>query len=204
MPDAGPQRSFQIGQRMWRILQLGQDPRVVENYAQIVCDRLAAEISETCYIVKLGVDTVQTIARSVPDQGYRLHVFPGEELPANAASSAKAILAYQDETVVDRILREPLTRFTERTTTDIELVKAELGRVRDQGYALCDREIDANVMAYSCPVFLKGAGVLYSVGVTGPCSRLEQHPADYWLEALQGAAKMFSTFLSSSQTQPVT
>lgn len=200
LPDDGPQRNFQIGQRMWRILQLGQDQRVVVNYAQIVCDRLAAKIMETCYIVKLDVSTVQTIARSVPDQGYRLHVFPGEELPPNAASSVKAILAYQDSEVVDRILCEPLTRFTERTITDIGLIKAELCRVREQGYALCDREIDSNVMAYSCPVFLEGAGVLYSIGVTGPCSRLERHPADYWAEALQGAAQTFAKFLSSSQT----
>lgn len=198
--DEGRQRSFNIGRRIWRILQLGRDPRVVENFAQIVCDQLTERIMETCYVVKLGVDAVHTIVRSVPDQGYRLHVFPGEELPAHAAASAKAILAYQDDTTLSKILHEPLIRLTERTTTDIDAVKAELEQVRQRGYAVCDREIDGNIMAYGCPVFLDDAGVLYSIGVTGPCSRLEQQPADFWVQALQGGARQFATLLSAAET----
>ncbi len=197
--DDGRQRSFRIGRRMWRILQLGQDQRIVMNFAQLVCDRLTQQIMETCYVVKLGVDAVHTVARSVPDQGYRLHVFPGEELPPHAAASAKAILAYQDEDVVGKILQEPLARMTDRTTTDITAARAELEHVRQHGYAVCDREIDAGIMAYGCPVFLDGAGVLYSIGVTGPCSRLEQKPQEYWVEALQDGARQFAVLLQASQ-----
>lgn len=197
--DDGRQRGFYIGRRMWRILQLGQDQRVVTNYAQIVCDRLTERIMETCYLVKLGVDAVHTIARSVPDQGYRLHVYPGEELPSHAAASAKAILAYQDENTLNAILHEPLARFTDRTKTTISEARSELEQVREQGYAVCDREIDSNIMAFGCPVLMDGAGVLYSLGVTGPCSRLEQQPAEYWVQALQEGARQFANLLSGTK-----
>lgn len=196
--SGGRQRTFHVGRRMWRILRLGQNADVVENMAQITCDWLADRIKETSYVVKLGIDEVHTVARTVPGQGYRLHVFPGETLPAHAAASAKAIIAHQPEAVVARVLREPLAALTEHTLTDMKAVRAHLAQVREQGFAVCDREIEAVVMAYACPVHLPGAGVLYSVGVTGPVDRLGRRSAQYWVEHLQAAAQYFATLLSQT------
>lgn len=198
----GRQRSFRIGRRMWRILQLGQSLDTVTNFAQMACDRLTDTVRETSYIVKLGVDAVHTVTRSVPDQGYRLHVFPGEELPAHAAASAKSIMAYQAPEVVDRILREPLKALTRHTITQVDTVKQHLVQVRDQGYAVCDKEIDDDIMAYACPVHLPDAGVLYSVGVTAPCSRLNREPADYWITHLQETARYFARLLTHTKPEP--
>lgn len=193
--SGGRQRNFRIGRRMWKMLHLGQNPEVVENYAQLACDRLTEKIKETSYIVKLGVDGVHTIARSVPDQGYRLHVFPGEELPAHAAASAKAIIAHQPPEVVARILREPLPRLTENTRTNLAEVLEDLRQVREQGYAICDKEIDAAIMAYGCPVHLPDAGVIYSVGVTAPGGRMTKQPREYWIGHLQETANYFADLL---------
>lgn len=194
----GHQRSFSIGRRMWRILQLGQSQDTVRNYAQLVCDELTDKIKETSYIVKLGIDDVHTVARSVPNQGYRLHVLPGKELPPHAAASAKAIIAYQDEHIQEKILDRPLKKLTPHTTTDPDQVRQHLDEVRKQGFALCDREIDEDIMAYATPVLLPNAGVLYSVGVTAPSNRLNQEPAAYWIEHLQQAAKKFALLISES------
>lgn len=134
---------------------------------RVVCDELAEKLHETCFISRLGQKTIRSIARRAPDQGHRLHVLPGAQLPAHAAASAKAILAFQPEEVLQRILGEDLPALTDRTKTDLDAVRAELEQVRRDGHAICDREIDPSVMAYACPVKVQGAGVLYSVGVTG-------------------------------------
>lgn len=52
-------------------------------------------------------------------------------------------------------------------------------------------------MAYACPVKVQGAGVLYSVGVTRPCARLETRPQNYWIDALRDAAERFASMLQS-------
>lgn len=196
----GHQRSFSIGRRMWRILQLGQSLDTVRNYAQLVCDELTEKIRETSYIVKLGIDDVQTVTRSVPDQGYRLHVLPGKELPPHAAASAKAIIAYQDERIQEKILSKPLKKLTSHTTTDPNIVRQHLNEVKKQGFAVCDREIDEDIMAYATPVILPKAGVLYSIGVTAPSNRLNQQPATYWVEHLQQAAEKFALLISESKS----
>lgn len=191
------QRGFLIGRRITRLLHLSQDTSIVSNYAQIVCDRLTEAVGETCYVVRIGNDAVHTIARSVPDQGYRLHVFPGHELPTHAAASAKSILAYQDEATVQRLLHPPFKRYTEQTKSTMLEVMKDLDQVRKQGYAVCDREIDSGIMAYGCPVFSADNEVIYSVGVTGPVNRLSQKPANYWVEALRLGAEQFANMLQA-------
>lgn len=181
-------KTFRVGDRLWRMLHLGLARDEAAAYAQIVVDGLAAELRETCYVVRLGQENIRSIARSAPDQGHRLHVLPGEVLPPHAAASAKAILAFQPDETVTRFLSGPLEKLTPRTLTSVDVLKAELAEVRERGWALCDREIDDNVMAYAWPVRLRGAGVVYSVGVTGPCSRLSILAPESILEPLRGAA----------------
>ncbi|MDQ0316847.1 IclR family transcriptional regulator [Amorphus orientalis] len=194
-------KTFRVGDRMWRMLQLGANPAATAGFAQIILDELAERFHETCYVVRLGRDNVRSIARSAPDQGHRLHVLPGEVLPPHAAASAKAILAYQPDDVVDRFLKEPFEKMTSRTVTSPSEVRAELRKIREQGFAVCDREIDDNVMAYACPIHMKSAGVIYSLGLTGPCTRLRQHPQDMWIAALKDAAdRLAHMFDTQSET----
>lgn len=190
-------KTLRIGQRLWRLLYSALSEDEVVAHAQIICDELARQLGETCYIVRLGDESISSIARTTPDHGYRLYVLPGSELPPHAASAAKAILAFQSESVVDRILREPLPALTGKTKTRVEEVKAELEAVRRDGYAICDEEIDENVMAYACPVHLRHGGVLFSVGTTAPSSRLRHRRVEEISAALQDAADRFSTALGS-------
>lgn len=183
-------KTFVLGRRLQRILALSQDDRIINNCSQLVCDELATQLKETCYVVRLCSESTETVTVATTPHGYRLHVVPGKELPLHAAATAKALLAFQDEQSQRRYLSGNLTRFTKHTKTKVKDVLAELRQVRSLGYAACVREIEPDVLAFSCPVLMP-AGVLYSVGVTGPCTRLEVRPTEYWIEALRrGAAKL--------------
>lgn len=199
--DEAWHKTFRVGPRMWRLLRLGQNSDSVRAYAQIVVDDLAKELAETCYIVRLGAQNIRSIARSAPDQGHRLHVLPGDVLPAHAASSAKAILAFQDDATVDRFLQEPLEPLTPRTATSTATVREELARVRLQDHAECDGEIDENIMAYAAPVHLDSGDVIYAVGVTGPRDRIGRKSVEAWVEPLRAAAARFARML---ETAPAT
>lgn len=195
-PDNG--KLFRAGARLSRLLYLSLGNEAVVNFAQIVCNELVHRLNETCYLVRLEHAHVRSVARAVPEQGYRLHVVPGAELPPHAASSAKAILAFQEEKVVRRVLREPLARLTSRTKTRMSDCLAELTQVRRLGYAVCDREIDENVIAYAAPVRLPESLVLFSIGVTGPVSRLRRHETAYYVAQLSEAAAKFARMLQTA------
>lgn len=195
--DRYPGKTLLPGGRLWRILYLGLSRDTVSNYAQLVCDELASRLEETSYVAALMNREVCTLARCVPEEGYRLHVIPGRDLPLHAASAAKAILAYQTAELLETIYPEPLPRLTARTKTSPAACLAELEGVKRLGFAQCDREIEDNVIAYACPVQLPQAGVLYSVGVTGPYSRLKKRQPEVYRQALIQASKRFAGLLQS-------
>lgn len=192
----GWNRTFSVGERMLRMLHLGRSDSLT-GYAQLVVDELAGRLHETCFAVRLELDAIRSIARAVPDQGHNVHVFPGEEQPPHAAASAKAILAFQHEDVVERHLGRPLERLTPKTKVAAGEVRLELEQVRCDGYALCDREIDENVVAYACPVHTDHLGVVCSLGVTGPSTRLTRQSPSVWIDALKEAAARLGRMLDT-------
>lgn len=192
----GWNRAFFVGERMWRMLHLGRSDGLT-GYAQLVVDELAERLHETCYAVRLELDTIRSVARAVPDQGHSVHVFPGEVQPAHAAASAKAILAFQPDAVVERHLSRPMERLTPETRVSAAAVRRELETVRRIGFAVCDREIDENVMAYACPVHAAHLGVVCSLGVTGPSTRLLRQDRAVWIAALQEAAARLGRMLET-------
>jgi DNA-binding IclR family transcriptional regulator len=73
----------------------------------------------------------------------------------------------------------------------------ELALVRQNGYAIADREVFENIVSYAVPVHLPEAGVLFSVGVSGPAPRMQTQPAEYYVAPLRKSAEQFSRLLRS-------
>lgn len=192
----GNGKGFRAGDRLWRLVYSAGDRDAIVKYAQIACDEVASVLNETCYIVRLEHTVIRTLARAIPDQD-RLHIVPGGAMILHAASAAKAILAFQPDDVLARLLREPFPRLTPSTKTELASLMEELAAVRKNGYAIADREVDENVVSYSVPVHLPAAGVQFSVGVTGPARRMQTKPASQYIKPLQEAAVQFSSLLRS-------
>ena len=97
----------------------------------------------------------------------------------------------RSEEDVARLLPRRLERFTDSTITGRAALRAELDRVRRQGYATCDGEYDPAACGVSAPV-LDGAGRLLAiVSVWGPPPRVapDRFPALGAL-TMEAAARM--------------
>jgi DNA-binding IclR family transcriptional regulator len=96
---------------------------------------------------------------------------PGHRDPAHATAVGKVILAHMDESAIDKYCSAPLKRYTERTITDPDALKAELKRARAQGYAINTGELEGDVGAVSAIVFDGRSQVFGAVTVTVPMYR---------------------------------
>lgn len=80
--------------------------------------------------------------------------YPGLREPVHCSASGKALLAFLPDKVLKAKLKGyEFTRFTERTITSAETFLAELGRVRQQGFATNDREEYELFLGISAPIF---------------------------------------------------
>lgn len=146
--------------------------RLVKPPAALV--EAATETGETAFLTEFIGDVPVCVSIVEAEHALRLFVRIGQEMPLHAAASSRAILAYLDEDVVRTLLAgsEPLTEYTSGTPHRVDDVMLVLKEVREQGYAVCDNELDPDAWAVSAPIRDGDDRVLSSVTITAPGSRV--------------------------------
>jgi len=188
---------YGLGPRLLRLLHLGAAPASVAALARPMLQELCERFGETAYLAKLTGTRVESAAMVLPDTGGQTFVQPGRIMPVHASSSAKAIFAFQDPALLDKVLAAPRERYTAGTVTDDAEVRADLEKVRLQGYAICVNELDPGVASYACPVQLEGVGVIYAVGMVGFEERVGRFDAAEIVGALHGVADRLASRLQA-------
>lgn len=194
--DAG-RRLYTLGPRLLRLLHAGTPEEMLEARAQEALAALVERFEETAFLARLRGERVETVAMAMPPSEQRSYVQPGRLMPLHAAASAKAIFAWQQPALVERLLRKRPTRYTEHTLVERAAIRAELARVRETGYAVCADELDHGVYSYACPLRVEGAGVLYSIGLVGLTPRMLRYAPEEIVAALHSAAARLAATLSN-------
>ena len=193
-PRAGS-KSYVAGPRLRNLLHLTMGVTDYSELAQSILNRLVEEFEETVHLARLNDDCAESVLMKQPLGSDRAFVQPGRRLPLYAAASGKAILAFQDEGFVTRYLARPRVRYTDRTTVDAAEIRREMARIRDDGMAVCENELDAGVLSYGHPVRASDGHVLYSIGITGLADRFHLVARSRIRERLSEAAADLSRSL---------
>jgi IclR family acetate operon transcriptional repressor len=107
----------------------------------------------------------------------------------------KAVLAQLPDKQVRALLaRTGLPARTVHTITDVESLLAEVGRIRDRGYAVDDGEQEIGVRCVAVPV--PGTPSPTSISVSGPVARMTEEAIEQVVPALREAAGRISAELA--------
>ncbi|UYV35779.1 helix-turn-helix domain-containing protein [Rhodobacteraceae bacterium D3-12] len=152
---------------------------------------LANELQETSFFARRHCGRIE-IVDALPVPGtHQSYIFPGlGDRPLDKCSSSKAILAFCEQQDVEAWFEQARG---EVGAPELEYPTAtfwaELGDVRDAGYAVCDGEIDEGVISIASPVFVEPFGAIYSIGVTGPTARMKSQSIEDVAGQVRAAAK---------------
>lgn len=95
-----------------------------------------------------------------------------EQTPVHCTSVGKAILAFQPDTVVRKIMNAGLTRYTDTTITEPSALLAALATVRETGYAVDEGEHQPGLRCIGAPVRDRSGQVIAGISLTGPSWRM--------------------------------
>jgi len=151
-------------------------------------------MAETVSLAALSEDHIRVIHVLESPRHIRLSNYEGRILPPYASSLGKAIAAYQTPEHLQTLLQVyGIYPFTERTITEPLLIREELERVRERGYACEYEETVPGGCCFGAPIMVPGEPVRASVSVSLPKDRLtdklEQAIPEFVLEAAAQIAR---------------
>ncbi len=95
----------------------------------------------------------------------------GTSWPVHATSTGKCVLAHLPEASREHVLGSAMSRFTEHTVTDPDVLRIELETIRDAGFAVADQELETNFIAIAAEFCDPLGEVQGAISVGGPASR---------------------------------
>lgn len=160
-------------------------------------EAIAADTGETAYLVVL--DETHSVYLDAADgrHALRMSIRVGSTFPAHTSASAKAILAHRsDDAAIERIFSQPaLARLTPRTIMTARAFRAQLGSVRERGYAVEKEELEAGVACIAAPLIDRSGEAVAALSVPGPVSRVLTPTAERIGGVLRGHATELSAAL---------
>jgi len=170
--------------------------------ARPICRQLAADTGETVNVAVLADGSALYLDQVAGTSALQPHNWVGQHIPLHATSNGKVLLSGLDAPALDRLLPK-LPSYTPQTITRKAALRAELDRVREQGYAIAVDELEIGLTAVAAPIRNAGGDVVASMSVSGPTFRIEER-TDEIVDRLKEAALEVSMRLGWGHRQVTT
>jgi len=95
----------------------------------------------------------------------------GDRSDLHCTSIGKVLLAQQSESFIDEVLSRPLPKVASQTITDPAVLRQELAKVRERGYAVDVLEFADDMCCVAAPVFGANGTLLGGINLAGPSTR---------------------------------
>lgn len=161
------------------ILRLGRaigDRYSFHRVAALHMQTLSDAVGEIVYLTVPIRDQVYYLDAAFPTVGapYLLGSVTNTTENMHYTSSGKAMLAYMPEDFLEAYLSKPLTASTRNTITDPDMLRAEIMRIRDLGYATDNMEEMVGISCVAVPILGRRGDVLGALSISGPSPRFSE------------------------------
>lgn len=168
-----------------RVLELGFSYLSAVSIPEIVqphLERLSHEVDESVSAAVLDGGDIVYVARVPTRRIMSVRITIGTRFPAYATSMGRVLLAGMPDAALEGLLTaSALPALTERTVTDAAELRVELARVRGQGWALVDGELEPGLRSVAVPLHDRRGDVVAAVNVSTSATRdsLDRLEAEY-------------------------
>lgn len=181
---------YMLGWQMARLGRLADPYTGVVSRIQPLLNDFAAKFNETItFIMVTGEASYDVVAEASASRYLNAsHMWVGGTYPMHASAAGKVVLAELSDEKVIAALPKRLESFTPKTITRRDALLEELRRVREQGYAVLDDELEEGLFVVACPVRDSAGQLLGALTVNGPTQRVKLDDLEPLVGKLQQAA----------------
>jgi IclR family KDG regulon transcriptional repressor len=165
---------YRLGVGLFRLGALVRRRMEVSNEARPYLYALRETINESVHLAILDGTEVMYVYHLESTHALRARSDLGVRKPAHNTAEGQAILAFQPQDVIDRVIAGGLTAQTPKTVTSPERFLKALALVRQRGCAIEDEESEIGMVCIAAPIRDDSGAVVAAVGIAGPVARLSK------------------------------
>ncbi|MFG1641998.1 IclR family transcriptional regulator C-terminal domain-containing protein [Amycolatopsis sp. NPDC049252] len=158
-----------------RVLELGYSylsSMTLPEVAQPHLEHLSADVHESSSVSVLEGTDIVYVARVAVSRIMTVSINVGTRFPAYATSMGHVLLAGLGKEELEAYFAVArLDRLTDRTVTAPDRLRAELARVREQGWAMVDQELEEGLRSVAAPIHDRRGKVAAAVNLSTHASR---------------------------------
>ena len=172
----------------------------IRQIASPYMEELARETGEVIHLAVLDGADIVYLEKKGQGQVLTVATRVGGRNPAYASSMGKILLADLPESELKRVLGPgKLKKLTPNTITEMPRLLEELGRIREQGFALDNEETFPGIRCVGAPIRDSGGRVIAAVSVTVPLQRMSDERVRELWRLVTNTARMISERVAAEQ-----
>jgi IclR family transcriptional regulator, pca regulon regulatory protein len=152
-----------------RVLRLGfsyLSSASLPGLAQPILERVTETVHESSSLSVLEGDEIVYVARSASKRIMSVGLSVGSRLPAYCTSMGRVLLAAMPDEELNAYLKSALVRpLTPKTITDKGLLREIMVRIRADGFALTDEELELGLRSIAVPVQSRSGRVIAAMNI---------------------------------------
>ena len=196
-------QGYRLGLKLYRLGSIAESATAVQKLGRPYLHALAERSQETVHLTVLSKGEALYLDKIEGKHSVRVVSRVGMRLPAHCSGVGKVLLAHLDEQEVDRIVRDHgLRRFTPATITQRDALATELARIREQGYALDNEEIELGLKCVAAPVRDASGRVVAAISISGPKFRFDGPDQARFIALVLDGAQRISAALRDEARSP--
>lgn len=167
-------RRYHLGLRIFQLGQRVSNHHGFAGTAMPILRRVTEQTGEaTILSVRDGLHHL-TVSKVDGPQTFRVTSDPGHLGSLSTTAVGKALVAFAEDAEREKLLAElPLEALTDKSVTDRRAFRAEIEKVRRQGYAVMDEENEAGMRAVAVPLLNDQGHAFASLATAVPVFRLD-------------------------------
>jgi DNA-binding IclR family transcriptional regulator len=191
-PETG---QVQLGSRFFIVGQIAGSRIELRTKALPILRALRDEVEETVHLCVMRGPWMVLLDQVETTRPIRVYAETGTPLFPHASAFGKCLLAYCSPEVLDAAIRKGLPKRTENTITDPDILRAELDRVKTDGYAFDREQYMVGCRCVGAPVHSDSKRGVAAIGIMGPSFRFTDEKMEAAVPLVKKAAEDVSVAL---------
>lgn len=147
----------------------------IRQIARPYMEELCQQSNETVFLAIARGDHAVYVDKVVSDLPIRMDASLGADRPYNCTAVGKVLLADLMEEDIQLLADEGVfEKRTENSIVDVDELLSEIEKIREQGWAIDNREFDISAQCVAAPIYNHDSEIIAAITVSGPTERIKK------------------------------